>query len=222
VKLFDEHPETNKRIIDKQGLTCSEWITALKMACNVIPVRTLPGRSTNNNPLCRHCKERETLPHVLGNCHVGELLRNNRHHDIRRCIAKHLRQKGWLTYEEVHCTSETGSNKRVDIICYKANTKEGFIIDPTVRTEISHEQAEEVNREKKAHYNPCIEYFKEKYKLDSIEVMGLLVGARGTIFRKFEEFRKRFLLPKSITKEISILSIRGSHRIIHNHLYNSR
>ena len=42
-------------------------------------------------------------------------------------------------------------------------------------------QAEAVNLEKKAIYDPCIPYFKQKFGLVDIEVFGLQVGARETI-----------------------------------------
>jgi len=38
------------------------------------------------------CSRRETLPHILGFCEKGELLRNKRHNDSRTIIAKHLRK----------------------------------------------------------------------------------------------------------------------------------
>jgi len=60
------------------------------------------------------------------------------------------------------------STKRVDILCYKEETKEGFILDPTVRFEVNYreadpdnpdpklrekiDQAQAVDIEKKKHY----------------------------------------------------------------------
>ena len=56
--------------------------------------------------------------------------------------------------------------------------------------------------------------------LNNIEVIGLLVGARGTITTFFENFRKQFGIPKKVTEEIVIAVIRGSYQIYHNHVYN--
>jgi len=70
------------------------------------------------------------------------------------------------------------STKRVDILCYKEETKEGFILDPTVRFEVNYreadpdnpdpklrekiDQAQAVDIEKKKHYEPCIPYFLDR------------------------------------------------------------
>jgi hypothetical protein len=219
VDLFQDSKIGNQVIVEKRGLTNSEWTTAMKMSARVIPVRTLPGRTTDSS-ICRKCGvERETLGHVLGSCQAGELLRNHRHHEVRSIIAKHLRKQGWTVFEEVTCLMEGGSSKRVDIWCYNESTNEGYILDPTVRLETSAQQPQEVDIEKKSHYVPCIPYFREKYKIDNIEVTGLLVGARGTITKFFEEFRKKFKLSKIIIEEIVISCIRNSCKILHNHLY---
>ncbi len=80
VELFAEYTPGNKNIMDKVGLSESEWKDCIKMFANVVPVRVLHGRSQGSNR-CRHaCGEIETLAHVLGFCRFGELLRNTRHH----------------------------------------------------------------------------------------------------------------------------------------------
>ena len=82
-------------------------------------------------------------------------------------------------------------------------------------------QPEEVNSEKKSIYKPCIADLKVKYNLDSIEVIGIMFGARGTITKFFEEFRKRFCLTKVLTNKIVNIILKGSCKIVHNHLYNT-
>uniref|UniRef100_A0A8D9ATT4 Uncharacterized protein n=1 Tax=Cacopsylla melanoneura TaxID=428564 RepID=A0A8D9ATT4_9HEMI len=82
-------------------------------------------------------------------------------------------------------------------------------------------QAKEVDQEKKSIYEPCIPYFKENFNLKDVKVIGLLIGARGAMTLLFEEFRRNFNLPKSILKEITIAAVRGSCKIIHNHLYKN-
>lgn len=60
----------------------------------------------------------------------------------------------------------------------------------------------------------------EKFNLKSIEVIGLFIGARGTIPTFFENFRKKFDLPKSLCHDIALSAIKGSCHIFHNHLYS--
>ena len=81
------------------------------MTVMVPPVRTIPGRSTSRNH-CRHCSEYETLPHVLGTCPHGEILRIKRHNIIRSMIAQALRSKGMEVYKEVTCYGRTGQYKK--------------------------------------------------------------------------------------------------------------
>ena len=90
--------------------------------------------------------------------------------------------------------------------------------DPRLREKI--DQANAVDIENKKHYEPCITYFLEKFDPTKLEVIGLLVGARGTIPKFFVNFCKKFKLPNSMIKEIIISVVRGSNTIAHNHLYN--
>ncbi|KAJ4445028.1 hypothetical protein ANN_06827 [Periplaneta americana] len=97
-------------------------------------------------------------------------------------------------YEELARYSvRFGSTRRIDIIAFKESTRFGFIIDPTVRFETNEEQPAEMDNEKKNIYNPTIPYYLQKYQLEELEVIGLLVGARVAI-GLFEHIEQRFLL----------------------------
>ncbi|KAJ4437595.1 hypothetical protein ANN_17740 [Periplaneta americana] len=167
-----------------------------------------------------YCNETETLAHVLGSCQHGELLRNSRHHNIRKLIAQALRNKSFEVHEEVHCVaSEGGGIRRADIVALDKTNSKGFILDPTVRFEMSQTQPSEVNKEKQQIYEPTIPYFREKYQMEGTwEVHGLMIGARGTIPRSTVNTIKTFgihdIIPKIITS-----TIKGSVAILKNHLY---
>ncbi|KAJ4445181.1 hypothetical protein ANN_06982 [Periplaneta americana] len=92
----------------------------LKMIAMVAPVRSPPGRSTGTTHF-RHCSEYETLPHVLGSCPQGAVLRIKRHNIIRSMIADALRSKNLDVHEEVHCIADGESNRRIDIIAINRN-----------------------------------------------------------------------------------------------------
>ena len=219
VILFSEHSPANRWVTNHKGLSCSEWRDALKMISYVPAVHAIPGRTMNDNR-CRHChNEIETLPHVLGSCPYGETLRNARHHKIRSTIAQALRKNNFTVYEEVHGISECGSNRRVDILAFKDNQR-GFIIDPTVRFECSSSQPEAVHEEKCAIYQPTVPYYLTKYKLQSITVIGLLVGARGTITKRFTQFVKDFNLHPSLSQHVCLIAIKYSVYLLRNHIYN--
>ncbi|KAJ4428838.1 hypothetical protein ANN_25831 [Periplaneta americana] len=63
---------------------------------------------------------------------------------------------------------------------------------PTKRIETGSSQPEDVNKEKINIYLPTVDYFKAKYQLEDIEVIGLPIGARGVIPNFYESFRKTF------------------------------
>ncbi|KAJ4451174.1 hypothetical protein ANN_02616 [Periplaneta americana] len=141
-------------------------------------------------------------------CQHGELLRNSRHHNIRKLIAQALRNKSFEVHEEVHCVaSEGGGIRRADIVALDKTNSKGFILDPTVRFEMSQTQPSEVNKEKQQIYEPTIPYFREKYQMEGTwEVHGLMIGARGTIPRSTVNTIKTFgihdIIPKIITSTI--------------------
>lgn len=69
-------------------------------------------------------------------------------------------------YREVHCVSDSGQNRRVDLIIldrkkriYKSKIT-GFILDPTVRFEIDLEQAIKVDEEKKEIFQRKVWYYE--------------------------------------------------------------
>ena len=81
-------------------------------------------------------------------------------------------------------------------------------------------QAELVNREKEDKYKGAIPFFQREYGINEIEIIGLFIGARGTIVSFFENFRKRFGLSKGFVKKIVIETLKGSVRILHNHIHS--
>ena len=218
--MFQESPKLNRLIYEKHGLTTSEWITYLKMVGNVAAVRVIPGRSSGTNR-CRidSCNEIETLSHVLGSCPQGELLRHNRHNRVVNQLANELR-KNWTVLVEFTCISTDGSIRRVDLVIYNEDSRNGYILDPTVRFETDENQPESVNEEKKRLYEPCIADIQTKLKLKQLSVIGLMVGARGTIPKFFAEFCQKFKINKSVIQEIVTDVVRGSCRILHNHTYD--
>ena len=219
VVLFRECPFANKWIRHHKGLTVSEWIDSLKMVANVAAVRAIPGRSPDNNR-CRHChSETETLAHVLGYCRFGETLRNTRHHKIRSLIANNLKENKFEVHEEVHGLEENGSTRRIDIIAIQNST--GTIFDPTIRFETDINQPQEINKEKIKIYENTIPYYKTKYNLKKIEIIGLMIGARGTLPNFTNNVLSKFKVKKSTKEEIIRTTLKYSVYILRNHLYNN-
>ena len=218
VALYSEVKAANQWIYRKQGLSNSEWRDCLKMTCNVAAVRAVPGRSTNTNR-CRHCNEFESLAHVLCYCGHGETARIKRHNDIRHLIAQALEEKGFEVHEEVCGLSEADSIRRIDIIAINRLHNHAFIVDPTVRFEKSADQPEKVHQEKCKIYEPTIPYYKSKYNVKTINVIGLFFGARGTLVKQFINFRKQFKLRPSLDYDIILKILKSSVYILRSHLF---
>ena len=143
---------------------------------------------------------------------------------------------GWKVLQEVECSSgiviqnantpedtclDSVSSRRVDIIAFNQVSKKGIILDPTIRMEQDTNQAEAVHQEKRAIYDPCIPYFKEKLGLNEIEVIGLYIGARGTIPNFFLQFMKNQSLPSTLIEDIVTTVLKKSVQICVHHLFST-
>ncbi|KAJ4429134.1 hypothetical protein ANN_26135 [Periplaneta americana] len=166
VIMYAECPTANSWMFSKKPLSTSEYVNAVKLSCNLIPVRSVPVRSFNTTR-CRHtdCNETETIGHVLEFCRKSELLRNNRHHRVRTSIAEVLRHFGCKVCEEVHCISAADSNRRADIIDIDRVKDKAMVLDLTIRFERNLSQADEVNKEKQEIYEPCLPFLSSKYNI---------------------------------------------------------
>ncbi|KAI5751146.1 hypothetical protein M8J77_004737 [Diaphorina citri] len=228
VKHFADHKQANAFITNKNSLSSSEWVAAIKLSVNYANLAGVPGvqSSSNNSNLCRRCfREKETLPHVLGSCCYNEQLVTSRHHKIKRRIIELLKEKQVECYEEVSCVDSNGSRRFCDIVAFPKNDKKAYILDPTIRYESNdNDQAEKVDKEKKSIYEPCIEYLKEKYSEKypnrKYEVIGIWFGSRGTISKFTLDVLDSFNIQRKHVQELSETIIKQSLHILHNHIYS--
>ena len=61
--------------------------------------------------------------------------------------------------------------------------------------------------------------YKRQYKLENIEVVGLLIGARGTITHNFVQFSKTFNLEPKLLNTVSVTVLKYPIQILRNHIY---
>ncbi|KAJ4438389.1 hypothetical protein ANN_14334 [Periplaneta americana] len=132
-------------------------------------------------------------------------------------IAEVLRKKG-LAVHEVHGISQEGSCRRIDMLTIPPGSTSAYIIDPTIRFEAQEQQPAEVHGEKCRIYEPTVPFHSEKYHLTSIEVVGLMFGARDTIPRLLVSFCKTFQLNNDFIHDVSLTAIRGSLAVLKYHL----
>ena len=63
-------------------------------------------------------------------------------------------------------------------------------------------------------------HFQSKYNVMDIEVIGLYLGARGTISKNFIDFLKRFKIPVSIVEPVVSVILKISSLMCNQHLYS--
>jgi hypothetical protein len=220
IPLFGQSKKFNSWFYKRDRLTTSDWQLLIKFNGEVAPVRALPGRSVENTR-CRFCNEKESLAHVLGACERGKALRILRHNDIRHTIANAFRTAGYEVHEEVNCVALNDSIRRNDILVIDRKSNVGHIFDPTIRFEVSPNQPDEVDKEKKAIYEPTIPDIARRFDLNAVSVTGLLIGARGTIPTLLANTFKQFHLPMKVLNDIAVYAASSSIRIYRNHCYST-
>ena len=102
-------------------------------------------------------------------------MRVDRHDATVSLIADHFwKNENW----EVEIEPKDNRNFKPDIVIKSKDKTRAWIIDPTIRTEISNEDIEMKNREKQVKYEPtAVQLRAEGYAV--LAVKGLWIGARG-------------------------------------------
>ena len=226
VKHYKIHPQANRFVCNKSSLSSSEWVAAIKLNFHYANLAAVPGaKDQASSRFCRRCgNENETIGHVLGACEFGANRRNDRHHALKYKLAELLRENGFHTVDEAPCVDANGSNRRVDILAFDPKSNRAFIIDPTVRFETNREMDDEVQSEKSSTYEPCIPDLKERYRQfgdREFEVIGVWMGARGTVGTSLVGLFERFGLPKKQIPDLAEKVLSASLRMLHHHIYST-
>ncbi|XP_037024133.1 uncharacterized protein LOC119066020 [Bradysia coprophila] len=108
---FSQHTASNDFVYNKNSLSSSEWVAAIKLSINYANLNGVPGVSTTSS-LCRKCdRENETISHVSGSCPSSSLLITARHHSVKHTIADMLREKGFECFDEVYAIDTDGKTR---------------------------------------------------------------------------------------------------------------
>ncbi|KAJ4435814.1 hypothetical protein ANN_18433 [Periplaneta americana] len=156
----------------------------------------------------------------VGSCPIlySETLRNIRHYAVRSMLAEVLKEVGFTVQQEVQRLVTQGCVRQINIIAIKNNS--AYIPDPTIRFETHADQPHEVDSENKRMYEPTIPFYKDKYSLSHIDVIGLMVG-HEVPYPPSLPTNVKPRLTHSIVKEIDFRALKGSVQILRNHLYGS-
>jgi hypothetical protein len=133
-----------------------------------------------------------------------------------------LQEKGFHCFQEIQCTDGDGSIRRVDIVAFKPESDQAYIIDPTVRYESNGDVGEDVQEEKNRLYASCDEslnsIYGTRYGNREFIVYGLWMGARGTVSKQVVQFFDHFKLNRRILPELAETVLIDSIRMIHHHV----
>lgn len=112
---FATYTPSNNFIYNKNSLSSSEWVSAIKLNTNYANLNGVPGVSSASN-LCRKCsREIETIPHVTGSCSSNNSLITARHHSVKHWIIESLRELGFECFEEVYAVDTDGNSRYCSI-----------------------------------------------------------------------------------------------------------
>lgn len=159
---FKNHTLGNDFEYNENSLSSSEWVAAIKLSTNYANFNGVPGVASSSN-LYRKCgMENETIAHVTGSCPSNNLLITARHHSTKHNLTELLRSKEFTCFEEVYAIDNYGSTRFSDIIAFQPNSKNAYIIDPTIRYESNDaNQDQSIKEEKYNIYSKCIPFYKE-------------------------------------------------------------
>ena len=104
----------------------------------------------------------------------------------------------------------------------KPNENKVYIIDPTIRWESNDDVGSKVQAEKQAIYQSCYDNLAERYEGiqgRECEVIGLWIGARGSVSTQLVQFFDRFQLERKHLPTIAESVLIASVHMIHYHIY---
>jgi hypothetical protein len=166
-----------------QYLKEHEYHFALRARLNLIPTNaTLTRQRLSNDARCRHCKQQETLPHVLNHCPYN-MDRVRQRHDtilerIRKATEHGNRDKKVLVNQKPPGYND---NIKPDLVVLDEQTKTATIVDLVIPFEDFHNNAfSKAHELKVAKYTELADWYRSRgyeTQLDAI-----IYGSLGAIY----------------------------------------
>uniref|UniRef100_A0A3Q2R1T2 Reverse transcriptase domain-containing protein n=1 Tax=Fundulus heteroclitus TaxID=8078 RepID=A0A3Q2R1T2_FUNHE len=178
ILLFRNDNISNHWLITTHCLHESEFILALKLRTNNVNTLTTQSRGRGGAVLCRLCKkEPESLCHILSRCPKLKRARMLNHNKICALVADEAKRKNWQVHQEKHFKSEATGTGVPDLVLVR-NGK-ALVLDVAICFERSTRSLASVAEYKIRKYTPFVPLIMKDLQLDSAEVHGFPVGARG-------------------------------------------
>ena len=134
-------------------------------------------------------------------------MRVERQNQVVKMIMEKLREND---KREVQIEPKDQRNFKPDIVIKSKDKSRAWILDPTIRMEVSDEEITSKNTEKAEKYAPTADEIKlERFR--QVTVHGLWMGARGVLSKDSINIFKSLGLDKEFIRKIVCLVLKLSH-----------
>jgi hypothetical protein len=183
-------PISNHWLSHNTFMKDSEFISAVKLRAGCYPVRSVlfRGEGERGNRGCRRCSyENETPAHVSGWCGAVKSARIKRHNKVVKWLCTAIKRVGWQVLNEPVIPDPDGNRLKPDLLVYDTRQKHAIIIDPTVVWDSSLEKLDTAFNGKIRKYTPLVPKIKRVFGVETVQVFGLVIGARGSWCKRNDE-----------------------------------
>ena len=197
------------------NLRFKDWRFIHRARLNVVPLNAVKSRYSHVDPVCRHCLQPETLPHVICHCrpHMPQI--RDRHNSIVSRLTNAIRF-GKITTDRT--VAESNLRLRPDVVVEEGN--QVLIIDVTCPFDNDSTALSDAATGKVLKYQPLKEFFVSKGK--SCVIFPFVVGALGSWYKQNEILLKKLGMTrryKSLFRKLCCTdAIKGSNDIYRLHL----
>lgn len=180
-----------------------DFVNAVKLKINALPTLSRLKRGRPGDRLCRAgCHRKETLNHVLQNCHRTHGKRIHRHDHMVKFLRAHLEGRRFTVHTEPIFDTPCGKRKP-DVVAIKE--KLAYVIDAqVVGDSVCLKGADRRKIKYYAENETLVQKIKDLYKVDSVEVLSLTLNWRGVWSpQSAKSLLERKLIPGSMLSSIS-------------------
>ena len=197
------------------NLRFKDWRFIHRARLNVVPLNANKSRYSNVDPVCRHCLQPETLPHVICHCRPHLVQIRDRHNSIVSRLTNAIRFGKIMTDRSV---AESNLRLRPDIVVEVGS--QVLLIDVTCPFDNDSSALSDAANEKVFKYQALKDFFVSKGK--SCEIYPFVVGALGSWYKQNELLLKKLGMTrryKSLFRKLCCSdAIQGSNDIYRLHL----
>ncbi|MCC7304188.1 reverse transcriptase family protein [bacterium] len=193
------------------------FINSIKLRTNTIETRVTQSRGQTVEKMCRRCHtDPESIMHILQFCNSTRGLRCERHDRICTRVAQKLKERGFNIIQEKRFVVPNDNLKilKPDLIVIKNNKVN--ILDVQVVYETSGAAFSNAYQRKVEKYTQLIPLVRQEFKCESVEIHGLIIGARGSFLHNHINIWRALEFTNTDLQFLAIHALENSLRIIYS------